>query len=86
MADLSHEDNIADIVDDDMTNEYMSKFDAVEESHRILSVLVKSLDNQPNQDSRLAVTIKYITEQQKLNEITLGLLISMNNMFAPKDI
>ncbi len=73
---------VEDDIDDELTTEYLAKFDPVEGSHIILTNLLNSLPYQPNQDMRLAVALDYIKTQQRLNEQIFDLLVSMNNVFA----
>ena len=93
LADITAPDSVPSVpsvaaaaeTDDELTTEYLAKFDPVEGSQMVLSNLIKSLPKQVNQDQRLAVVLEYIQEQQRLNERTFELLVSMNNMFAPTE-
>lgn len=68
----------------DAAEEYMRRFEAVEERNSRLHVLAASIENQPDQDQRLFAIMKYIAEQQRLNDETYDLLVEMSNFLGEK--
>lgn len=68
----------------DAAEEYMKRFEAVEERNSRLRVLAANIENQPDQDQRLFAIMKYIADQQRLNDETYDLLVEMSNFLAEK--
>lgn len=85
------DDNIADetaptsaAADDLVADEYMKKFDIIDDRIQVGSNYLRPIAIQPDQDHRIALLIKFAENQQKLNEDMYDLLVRMNNFFAPK--
>lgn len=65
-------------------DDYIRSFEAVDAQNDKIRELTASIARQGNQDDRLAVALKCLVEQQKLNDQLHNLMIEMNNIFAPK--
>lgn len=72
------------VPEDAAADEYMARFDAVENQNLAVKELVRSLPNLPGQNARNLTIIQILAEQQKLNEQMFDLLVEMNNFFSPK--
>lgn len=69
---------------DNDADEYMARFDAVENQNCLLKKLVNAIPQLPNQNARNAQIAQICQEQQKLNDQMFDLLVEMNNFFSPK--
>lgn len=69
--------------DDEMDN-YLKKFDAIENYNKQISLLVNTIDNQSDDQQRLYIAIRCIKSLINQNDKLLDLLIEMNNTFGSK--
>ena len=65
-------------------DEYVGRFEVLEKLNAEGNAVLRSIDNQPNDQQRLYTAINYIKVQQKHNEELYELLVDMNNYFGSK--
>lgn len=68
----------------DGAEDYMKRFEAVEERTAICRTVAASITQQADQDQRLFACMKFIAEQQKLNEEMYDLMVEMSNFLGSR--
>lgn len=63
-------------------DEYLKRFDSLDQSNTYLRKIVDSLDRQPHDEARVRTLKEIVKVQQKVNEDLYDLLVEMNNFFG----
>lgn len=70
---------------EDSIDDYLSRFDAISDLHEKLTPNLEKLLKVPHDEDRVSELVKFVVNQQKVNEEVYALLVDMNNLFVEKD-
>lgn len=77
-------DSTVDAAQDALTDDYLKRFEDIENNNKKLVAIVKGFDSQPDDQQRLYAVMQYVRELQKHNDAMFDLLVEMNNFFGTK--